>query len=100
MTVAMLPHELLAEDPAPDSAPCAVRLPRAEVDQAWQHLCAESCPHLRRTHEGDPMCTALDSAWGAPEPLHPSFDAEPIDGTPRAERCAPCLVAEELWGAP
>lgn len=56
-------------------------------------LCGVGCYHLLRTHDGDPQCRAFDE-----EPLHPSFDADPEHGVPRAERCSYCIVAEDLFG--
>jgi hypothetical protein len=84
--------EILDDEPV-EPAPCAVRLELAVADPRWTALCSESCPHLRRTDDGDPRCRVWDD-----EPLHPSFEAEPITDTPRAERCTPCLVAEDTWG--
>lgn len=86
--LALLPHEMLDAEPR-DPVPCAARLLPAVTEG---YLCSESCPHLRRTHDGDPQCDAFDS-----EPMHPSFEAEPIATTPRAERCAACVIAEELF---
>ena len=86
----LLPHEILDEEPEPESAPFATRLPAAVSDGV---LCSEQCPFLRRTFDGDPMCGVFGD-----EPLHPSFEAETLDSDrPRAERCDHCLVAQDIW---
>jgi hypothetical protein len=55
------------------------------------HLCSESCPYLVGMVDGSMACEADNL-----EPLHPSFEALPIDGKPRSERCTECLVSELL----
>ena len=56
-------------------------------------LCAESCRHLRVTADGVKRCQAFPL-----EPLHPSFEAAMVNGSPRAERSTDCLGAEMLFG--
>lgn len=92
MNEPLLPHEILDAEPI-DPPVYAMKLAPAVADSEWSAICSESCPHLRRTEDGDPRCVVWDD-----EPLTPSFEVEPITPTPRAERCVSCFVAEDIWG--
>jgi hypothetical protein len=83
--------EILDDEPREPVA-YAIALAPAAVDVKWSGICSESCEHLRRYANGALRCAAFD------EDLLPSFEAEPVTTTPRAERCTNCLVAEDLWG--